>query len=183
MKIKIKDNVYDSKIEPVAEDNVNQYNSIPDTEKHIEKVREYINKIIIELKERAEEHDKSKLESFELEIFNEVTPKLKGLTYGSSEYAVQLERMGEALKHHYRVNRHHPEHYIAGVSDMTLVDLVEMFCDWCAATHRHADGDIVQSIYYNQNRFNLDPTLSKIMLNTSAEYRMGQRKSDDKCCK
>ena len=55
------------------------------------------------------DHDKSKLEAPEKEIFDAVTPKLRTLTYGSPEYHASLEEMGPALDHHYSVNAHHPE--------------------------------------------------------------------------
>src|SRR5699024_11996774 len=78
---------------------------------------------------RAVVHDKSKLESPELEIFTEYTPKLKSLTYGSDEYKASLEGLGEALKHHYANNSHHAEYYENGIDGMDLFDLVEMICE------------------------------------------------------
>ncbi len=77
---------------------------IRDTQEHIEQVKEYIAMCIIELTNRALVHDKSKLESPELEIFTEYTPKLKDSTYGSDEYKEFLKGMQEALKHHYANN-------------------------------------------------------------------------------
>ncbi len=49
---------------------------------------------------------------------------------------------------------------------MTLMDLVEMFCDWWAATKRHDDGCIRRSIQINRKRFNIDEQLVKIFENT-----------------
>lgn len=152
-----------------------KYNSKADTQKHIEKVQDNITLINNELIYRSAHHDKSKMQTPEVEIFDEVTPKLNGLTYGSDEYNAQLAQMGEALKHHYESNSHHPEHYQNGINDMTLVDLIEMFCDWCAATERHADGDIFKSIEHNRNRFGMGGTLANILINTATEYNMGRR--------
>ena len=36
---------------------------------------------------------------------------------------------------------------------MTLLDMLEMLCDWRAASLRHADGDIYQSLVINRARF------------------------------
>jgi hypothetical protein len=49
---------------------------------------------------------------------------------------------------------------------MNLVDLVEMICDWMAATIRHADGDIDESIQINKERFNIPDVLVSILQNT-----------------
>jgi hypothetical protein len=49
---------------------------------------------------------------------------------------------------------------------MDLIDLVEMFCDWKAATLRHKDGDINKSIEINSQRFKMSDQLKKIFINT-----------------
>lgn len=53
-----------------------------------------------------------------------------------------------------------------GINGMSLLDLVEMLCDWKAATMRHNDGDIRRSIEINQKRFGYSDELKAIMLNT-----------------
>lgn len=53
-----------------------------------------------------------------------------------------------------------------GVRGMSLLDLVEMLCDWIAATKRHADGDIRRSIEINQQRFGYSDEVKAILLNT-----------------
>jgi hypothetical protein len=111
-------------------------------------------------------NDASKLKSPEKEIFDEFTPKLRTSTYGSEEYKGYLQAMGEALKHHYAHNSHHPEHRPNGIKGMSLVDLLEMLCDWKAATLRHANGDIRRSIEQNQQRFGYSDELKSILLNT-----------------
>jgi hypothetical protein len=119
-----------------------------------------------ELESRKRKHDQTKLESPELEIFTEYTPKLKHSTYGSDEYKTFLKEMQVALKHHYANNSHHPEHYENGIRGMDLFDIMEMFCDWKAATMRHDDGDIRKSIEINKNRFNMSDDLVQIFKNT-----------------
>jgi len=199
------------------------YDSTADTLTHIRNVQSKLNAVARELIIRGEKHDASKLLPPEKEIFDEYTPKLKNSTYGSDEYKGFLKGMGEALKHHYDNNSHHPEHYRLqcpkcnqyfpenkckciqfdnghdssekflcpnctiennifstkdemiddnyvkdrGINGMTLIDVIEMFCDWKAASERHADGDILKSIEINGKRFNIDQQLKQIILNTA----------------
>lgn len=126
-------------------------------------------KILIETVSRALDHDKTKLESPELEIFDEFTSKLKDSEYGSEEYNEFLKQMKPALDHHYKNNRHHPEHFENGIKDMNLVDLIEMISDWKAATLRHETGDILKSIEINQKRFGFGDELKSILINTVKE--------------
>lgn len=168
------------------------------TLKHIERVRELLGFVIDNLEARADIHDRSKLESPEVEVFDEYTPQLRGLTYGSPEYFDILMQMGPALWHHYQYNRHHPEHYgtfecencgeswpiyepsltcrncngsdiklVPNIGGMDLLDVIEMFVDWTAASERHANGDIRKSCEQNQKRYNYDNVLKQIFLNTA----------------
>jgi hypothetical protein len=50
---------------------------------------------------------------------------------------------------------------------MTLVDLMEMFCDWKASTLRHNDGNLLTSIDINAERFQIDDQLKQILINTA----------------
>jgi len=143
------------------------YNSNIDTAKHIVRVQNLISSVISMLFERGRKHDASKFESPEKEIFDEFTPKLKDSTYGSDEYKCFLAAMKPALDHHYQENRHHPEHFDNGIDGMTLIDLVEMLCDWKAASERHADGDIFKSIDINRKRFNLSDQMYSVLMNTA----------------
>ena len=137
-----------------------------ETMRHIETVRNFIGKMITKLLRRAELHDQSKMGSPEVEGFTEYTPKLAGCTYGSDDYKEYLEGLKPALDHHYANNRHHPEHWKNGIDDMNLLDLLEMFCDWKAATMRHNDGNIKKSIEINAGRFNMDHQLTQILMNS-----------------
>ena len=77
-----------------------KYDSTADTTAHIAKIRHFMDLVLFNLVERANNHDKSKLEAPEKAIFDEYTPKLKGSTYGSGEYMLFLNEMKAALKHH-----------------------------------------------------------------------------------
>lgn len=139
---------------------VNTYDSKGDTLEHIRTVQRLLNKMIRLLSHRADWHDASKLEAPEKEYFDRYTPLLSGVTYGSDEYRQMLKDMRPAIEHHHMMNPHHPEHYgSSGIMGMNLIDLLEMICDWKAATLRHNDGDIHKSIEINAKRFGLDEQL------------------------
>jgi hypothetical protein len=138
-----------------------------DTFRHIERVRNLLNKVNSELSKRGELHDQTKLESPEVELFTQYTPKLSATTYGSEEYHNYRKEMQVALDHHYANNRHHPEFHKNGIDDMDLLDLIEMLCDWKAASERHNDGNIRKSIEHNGVRFNMSSQLIRICENTA----------------
>ena len=102
-------------------------------------------------------------------MFSEHTSKLQKLQYGSPEYQESLNALKPALEHHYARNRHHPEHHKNGIDDMTLQDLIEMFCDWKAASERQNNGNILKSIETNGERFQMSEQLIRIFENTARE--------------
>jgi hypothetical protein len=141
-------------------------------------VQELVGEAIADLQRRAHVHDQSKLVSPEVETFDEYTPKLRDSTYGSDEHKTFLAGMGEGLAHHYRENRHHPEHwvdrdvYFLGAVEhpyqaMNLLDVLEMLADWKAATTRHADGDLGRSIEINAERFGMSPEFVTLLGRTA----------------
>lgn len=128
-----------------------KYDSREDTMTHIQRVNELLGEQQLKLNVRGSLHDASKLGIYEKPIFDEVTPQLKGLTYGSDEYKESLKKLGPALDHHYEKNSHHPEHYKGitvydGIQGMSLFDLLEMLADWKAAGERHADGSALRGL-------------------------------------
>lgn len=145
------------------------YDSRPETYAHIATVRDYLNRVVVDLLYRAHDHDLSKLEFPEREMFDEFTPKLRDSTYGSDEYKAFLVAMAPALDHHYQANRHHPEHWPNGVADMTLLDVIEMLADWKAATLRHDDGDLGRSIEQNAERFGYGDEFERLLRNTARD--------------
>lgn len=146
------------------------YNSTADTLLHIKRVQELLNEAAIELIKRGNRHDATKLQSPEKELFDLYTPLLKKLTYGSEDYKESLKGLKVALAHHYENNSHHPEHYVNGVNDFDLFDLIEMFFDWKAATERHEDGDIMKSIDINKSRFQISDQICDIFRKTVERY-------------
>lgn len=134
---------------------------------HRQKVRKYIRFFTDRLTTRGERHDLSKLEEPQLSGFAQYTDCLKDLTYGSPEYYENLQALRPVLDHHYAVNRHHPEHWKNGISEMTLVDIIQMICDWKASSERQKDGNLLLSIEKNTERFNIDDQLKQILINTA----------------
>ena len=142
------------------------YDCTDDVQRHKFKVRYWMRGFANLLQLRADLHDASKLLPPEKACFDEWTPKLKEVEFGSQDYADHLRQMGECLKHHYQENRHHPEHYENGVDGMTLHDLVEMLCDWMAASEEK--GTPINLEYFRA-RFKLSDQLVSILRNTLKE--------------
>lgn len=138
-----------------------------ETQKHIENVRKFIRIMTDQLTQRGVDHDASKLTDPEVDLFAKYTKKLATLAYGTDEYTESLAALKPALDHHYAINRHHPEHFINGIDDMNLIDIVEMLCDWKAATMRMNDGNLLKSIEINAERFGIDGQLKQILINTA----------------
>ena len=147
------------------------YDSTVDAKKHIAAIQRLFNNVIIpELEKRKESHDESKFKSPERETYDKYIPMLKETKYGSDEYYEVRKKMEqEGLKHHYEVNRHHPEHFPGGINDMTLIDVVEMFCDWYAAS-LNSDTGFKSGLKNNKNKFHMSEQLYQIFLNAYKEY-------------
>lgn len=144
------------------------YDSKADTLEHIQKVNANILQVCQVLIGEAITHDKSKLEPKEKDAFDKLTPLLKDTTYGSDEYHKLRKELGEALEHHYKSNPHHPEHYGEyGINGMNFVQGIVMLCDWKAASERHADGDLRESLKINSDRFQIEPQLQIWIENTA----------------
>lgn len=153
------------------------YDSRPETQEHIDRVQHFIGLAVTNLRTRQMWHDDSKLVEPELSAFDKATPKLASLEYGSEEYKESLRELGPALQHHFEHNDHHPEHYENGVQGMSLMALIEMLCDWRAASERTKqrtdDPDEVATfesgLLFNKERFKISDELYEILLNTVRE--------------
>lgn len=149
-----------------------EYDSRADSLAHIHRVRDHIDTFVSAMLERGRVHDASKFGAAEKPTFDEILPLLRGLSYGSPEYVALVKRAWPALQHHYRENSHHPEHFADGVAGMDLFDLVEMFCDWKAASERNpADG---VKIDHNASIYGIAPQLVAILANTLARWPAGK---------
>lgn len=142
------------------------YDSTHDTLTHIRQVQQHLQQIIAALEERAATHDASKLVEPEKSGYDRLTIQLRDVGYGSDAYRAALAEAQPTIAHHYARNPHHPEHHADGIAGMTLVDLVEMLCDWKAASLRTAQGSIAGSLAHNRQRFQIDDQLAAILANT-----------------
>jgi len=150
-----------------------------ETRKHIKCVGDLLGLVIHDIVIRTRLHDQTKLQDPELSVFVKYTPKLKDSTFGSEEYQSFLQGMKPALDHHYAHNPHHPEHFENGINDMTLMDLIEMFTDWLAASRRHSDGDIMKSIEVSAKRFGLSDQVTSILRNTARWFEENENQTPD----
>lgn len=140
-----------------------------DTQEHINRVQVRIAEFQAALDDRAAAHDRSKLVEPEKSGFDQLSSKLATLEYGSDAYKAALAEGKPTIEHHYAVNTHHPEHWSNGVDGMSLLDIVEMFCDWKAAGERTKDGSLERSLAVNKARFQLSDQLAQIFENTRKE--------------
>jgi hypothetical protein len=143
--------------------------STRDTLTHIAKVEGYLALCADWLRQRAAIHDASKLQEPELSGYAGLSDALNGLAYGTPEHSAAFRPFKEIIQHHYQHNRHHPEYHPNGINDMTLLDVLEMLCDWKAASER-SHGDFMESIRISSERFNIDSQLSLILVNTARDF-------------
>lgn len=136
---------------------------------HISRVRRHINTFIQLLIRRAEKHDKSKLEEPELSWWKEMDKEPR-YPYGSEEYKQKIKRWSKVFKHHYQYNRHHPEHYEYGVSEMTLIDIVEMMCDWLGYKDTTTVTEAIKVCDEQMARYDISEELRQIIFNTLLRY-------------
>lgn len=151
-------------------------NAMVQTQEHIEAVRALIGLVNAELVQRAIHHDRSKFEPVEadaLQKMAELVDRDGPVAFGTPEYEARKQILGPMLAHHYAKNSHHPEHfeseyggaYVDGINGMTLVDVVEMFCDWVAAGRaRNPDGKVDLGVA--ASRYNVPTMLENVFVNT-----------------
>lgn len=136
---------------------------------HISRVRRHIHTFIQLLIRRAENHDKSKLEEPELSWWKEMDKEPR-YPYGSEEYKQKIKRWDKVFKHHYKYNRHHPEHYKYGISEMTLIDIVEMMCDWLGYKDTTTVTEALKVCDEQMARYDISEELRQIIFNTLLRY-------------
>jgi hypothetical protein len=120
---------------------------------------------ISDLFQRAAVHDNSKFSPEEYNAYDQAFPELQKYAYGSEEFKAALAKIQPALQHHYAVNDHHPEFFKSGISEMHLVQLIEMLCDWLAASER-SQTDFERGLEMNKTRFSIDTQLFEVLTNT-----------------
>lgn len=143
-----------------------EFDFLTDTILHISEVRENLEVVTSELKQRGFAHDRTKLQQLEFDGFVSTREKFKKANYGSPEYQECIELTKPAVEHHYKHNRHHTGYHKNGINDMTLVDIIEMIADWRAAARRSPDKKLIDTLAYAMNKYKIDKQLAEIIKNT-----------------
>lgn len=143
--------------------------TIQDVNSHRLSVQRKIYFLISKLEERAFAHDLSKLQSPEISWLIEMDkePRYK---YGSDEYFEKMKRWQKFFDHHYKMNRHHPDHFWNGVNGMSLVDLIEYLCDIISYFDELHVQEAIDTIDKQKDRFRLSEQLADVLKNTLLEY-------------
>jgi len=136
------------------------------TLEHIRKVQLLLKYFLDKLTERSENHDISKLVDEESEVYSkEVINTIHAFDH--PEYEHYLNKIRISIETHYSKNRHHPEHFSNSINDMNLIDIIEMFCDWCSCSSLDQDLSIKDQLMRNKRRYNISEQLNTIFLNTA----------------
>lgn len=137
------------------------------TREHIKQVRLNLMQINDNLYYRGTDHDASKLVEPEASAFARIEVERTGVKYGTPGYNAMMASVQPAIDHHYANNDHHPEHFPNGINDMNLMQIVEMLCDWKAASQRGAQMPFLDGMNnVSRDRFKIDDQLFGILVNT-----------------
>ena len=140
--------------------------STADTQAHIATVQARLQTIIHELNIRAAHHDESKLREPEKSGYDQLTLTLKNVAYDTEAYRAALAEAQSAIAHHYQSIAIILSIFPDGIAGMTLIDVIEMLCDWKAASERTQQTSVAPSLSHNQQRFGIDDQLAAILANT-----------------
>ena len=143
--------------------------TVTDVVKHRENVKNRLMFLADELYKRAEHHDDSKLAYPEIEWLIEMDKEPR-YDYGTPEYFDKMKRWQKFFDHHYKNNRHHPDHFTNGIDDMNLVDLCEYVIDIISYFNELHVHDALETINKQSGRFGFDEQLEQILKNTLLSY-------------
>ncbi|MCP4934852.1 MAG: hypothetical protein GY927_11770 [bacterium] len=135
---------------------------------HINLVQNHMSNVVSRLIDRLANHDMSKYSQEEIGLVLG-KPAFDKLEYMSDEERAALASVKDSVQHHYKRNQHHPEHYADGINGMSLLDLMEMACDWKAASEMSENGSYLNSIMHNTERFDMSLELRHILMNTGRQ--------------
>lgn len=142
-----------------------------DIRRHKQLVLENIIKSASNLIKRGLTHDDSKFSRIEKETYVEPVWKLNNtnVEYGSKEYEELTDQMGDGWRHHLQNNDHHPDFHENSkdpFAEMNLFSLIEMLCDWIAASKRKNNSPDKALEFI---KFEISPQLENILRNTLKE--------------
>lgn len=141
---------------------------------HRQRVFSLMSRLSQEVMQRGNKHDETKLGPEELPHYVATIDEFEKHPYGSDGYHKAKESLGPSVVHHYKHNRHHPEHFHNGIEGMNLVDLLEMLVDWKAATQNHPEqpGNTAKSLVLAIGKYKISPQLTQILLNTMTDFEL-----------
>lgn len=137
--------------------------------RHIDRVRKHLLTFILLLQVRAQRHDYSKLQEPEINWWKDMDKEPR-YAYGTPEYVAKMRRWKFVFDHHYKHNRHHPEHFEFGVQGMNLVDVIEMLCDWIGYRDKISITEAISTVEQQMERYGFSEDLSCIIKNTLIDY-------------
>lgn len=141
-----------------------------DTLRHIQAVQTNMDEMIALLRARSNKHDLSKLQEPEMTGYAGLHADMRGVSYGTPEYAAVIERYRSTVEHHYNHNDHHPQHHAAGVAGMSMLMLLEMLADWkAAAEQRDTGGSLSRSLDHYEQQPACDRTIARLLRQTAEE--------------
>lgn len=138
------------------------------TLKHIRRVNELLIDEATDLLRRAKVHDESKFSDVEKSRLDQMEALIERegqAAFGTEEYKHRTEMLGPMVEHHRRNNDHHPEFHPDGVSGMDLVQLLEMFCDWKAASERGEES--AMNLTFACEKYEVSDQLKNIFIATA----------------
>jgi len=134
---------------------------------HKQLVRELGERLLLIARKRFDNHDDSKLDSPEFELWADNFIPENKRDPESEDYKKAFENLKEVREMHYCSNRHHPEHHgKVGVKGFHLIDLLEFFIDILASSLNQDKGNLKISIEQSRERFGFSKELEQILLNT-----------------
>jgi len=137
---------------------------IQDTVIHRDCVTTGINHAIVELKQRAEDHDLTKFEDEEAEGYYKAIPYLRQHETLPADIQCAFDR---AWDHHKTKNDHHPEFYADGLLGMDFIVLIELASDWCAAMLRENNPQSIESnVKTFASRYHYPEYFATLLINT-----------------
>lgn len=158
-----------------------------DTRQHQQYVAGYMIECAKRLLDRATKHDASKLAEPEIShyinpVFHLNTEKVE---FGSERYKELTAQMGKGWDHHKTHNDHHIEFFepysVQTLNDpikaMDLFCIIEMICDWIAASKRRGNNPS-EALDYLKKKYQFDEQLEAVIRNTLAIMERSNGKND-----
>lgn len=116
--------------------------------RHRDNIQTALSRIVNEIEERGLRHDLSKFKEDEAEGFVRINKTARNCEYGSEEYEnTMVKEKGEdgCITKHFSRNRHHVEFHDSA-HDMTFIDIIEMVCDWWAASKTYGTNTLQKKL-------------------------------------